>query len=79
MTKTNLGRKGFMWLTGWSPSLREALTGTQDRKLEAGIESESTKEYYLLPLAYSASLLIYLRSTCLRMILPTAGWAPCHK
>lgn len=34
LTESNLGREGLMWLTGFSPSLREVREGTQRRELK---------------------------------------------
>lgn len=39
-----LARKGFIWLIGYSPSLKEAKT----RKLEAGVEGQTMEEWSLL-------------------------------
>lgn len=44
LTKTNLGSKGFIWLTAQGPLSREAKAGTQGRNLEAEAEVETVEE-----------------------------------
>jgi hypothetical protein len=53
MTKSNMGRKGFISLTSYSPSSREVMTETWKqepggRNLEAGADAEATEECCLL-------------------------------
>lgn len=49
LSKSKQGRKGFIWLTCYSPQLpRKAKAGTQDRNLEEGTEAEITEEHCLV-------------------------------
>lgn len=41
LTKTNLGRKGFIWMTDQSLSLKGAKAGGQVRNLEARTKAET--------------------------------------
>jgi hypothetical protein len=66
MTKSNLGRQKFIWLTlvGHSPSFREIKAGTEGMNLEAGTEAETIEEHCLLAcylLVCSTCILIQLR------------------
>lgn len=59
MTKGNLEREGFTWLTlcNHSMSLGKVKARTQSRNLEAEIELEVKEESCLILMAFSASLL----------------------
>lgn len=69
MTKANLRRKGFIWLThpDHSSWLKEAKARTQDRNLESGSHTEAWKiaPYWLSP-PDLLSLLSYTKEHLLR-------------
>jgi len=44
MTKASLRRRGFVWVTGFSPS-PEATIGTLGRNPKAGTEAETMEEH----------------------------------
>lgn len=52
-TKSNLGGKGFIWLTSYSPIIWEVRAGTQGPKQK--LRSELGAILHLLSLGYSAS------------------------
>lgn len=66
-TDNNLGQKGFIWLTDYSSSVREARAGVQGRSLKAGIEVETLEGSSfigVLPLACSVTCLTEPGTTC---------------
>lgn len=46
--RSNLGRKRFIWLIGYSLSSGEAEVGNQGRNVDAGIEAEAMEEWCVL-------------------------------
>jgi hypothetical protein len=48
ITKSNLKRKGFIFLVGHTRSSRKAKAGTQYRNLEAGTEAKNVEDQWLL-------------------------------
>jgi len=50
ITKRNSGRKGFIYLTAYRPSLREVKAGTEERNLQEEAEAEMWRDsaYWLV-------------------------------
>ena len=72
MAKSNLRRKGFIWLT-----YPDSIEGSQYRKslsrnLETGADAEAMEECYLL--ACSACFLTESRTASLGVVPSTIGW-----
>jgi hypothetical protein len=44
VSKSNLGRKGFIWFIDHSEPLRKFKAGTQSKNLEAGTEAETMEK-----------------------------------
>lgn len=72
------GRMGYICLTIFSPSRREAKTGIQGRNLEQKQGKLWRNAVYWLAssgLLHCLSCIAQTQPTCLSMVIPTVGWA----
>jgi hypothetical protein len=74
MTKSKLGRKGFIRLIAYK-SITEGIQGRISRQELGGTEADVHREYYLENSTFSACFLIYPRTTFLGVALSTVSWS----
>lgn len=78
--QSNLGRKGFIWHTGYSPLPREVNTGAQGRNLGVGSETGAMENCCLLVLLMACLGFFFIQPRAIFpwMAPPSVSWALPH-